>query len=104
MLLPDNYYDYWDSVADISMNTEFNPEQWLRMEKIGAVFLPNAGYCQSGSYHENGKNYWTSSASTTPSGMWTKTTYGAYYHTSSSAKENYARYVRFSVRLVQDVK
>ena len=69
MLLPDNYYDYWDSVADISMNTEFNPEQWLRMEKIGAVFLPNAGYCQSGSYHENGKNYWTSSASTTPSGI-----------------------------------
>ena len=106
MLLPDNFYDSWESIADISTNSEFNPSQWLRMEKVGAVFLPNAGYIQTNSYRNDYGRYWTASASTTPSRWWSETTYGAYIHTytSNSASDNYGRYLRFSVRLVKDVE
>ena len=104
MLLPDNFYDYWDSVADIAINTTFNPAQWLRMEKVGAVFLPNAGYFQNNSYSKNENRYWSSTASSTASEWWTETTYGAYFHIFESNKDNYGRYLRGSVRLVQDVE
>ena len=107
MLLPDNFYDYWESVSDIADKIEFNPSEWLRMEKVGAVFLPNAGEVQGKSYRSNSNDYWTSSVSTTKSLWWSETTYGAYtntYRVDKGLGDNYCRAMRYSVRLVKDIE
>lgn len=77
ILLPDDWdgsvdpnFDYGATSYSSNQYTSFTYVKWSAMEAAGVVFLPNAGYRESGSTVTAGSAYWcsaTAAASTAPS-------------------------------------
>ena len=102
LLLPDNWVTpsglTWKADPGVWTRNIYSVDNWAKMEKAGAVFLPAAGYRYGSDVYDVGSlgYYW----SATPYG-----TYGAYYLRFTSydlyPRSDYDRYSGRSVRLVR---
>lgn len=104
MLLPHGW-EYPEGLSTTARNEyKYNDEEWSKMEKSGAVFLPNTGYCWfekikdwptqwEKHYMMNWWFYWSSSRLDWKTGE-------AYIYRGTSYNQNYYG----AVRLVQDVE
>ena len=105
ILFPDNYTHPVDVTAPTQINTSstafsantYNSDDWLKMESVGAVFLPHGGCRTGNNYESNQPNYWSS----TPSSA-ANQAYGL--NLSDMSFASWWRYRGCSVRLVKSTE
>lgn len=102
ILLPDN----WVAPEDVEVESEsfknvFTTEQWFKLQQVGAVFMPDAGYRSGQSYYSDYfPCYWSSTGDSS------NKAYYIYFYNSSyepyTIKDD-DPYRGYSVRLVKDL-
>jgi uncharacterized protein (TIGR02145 family) len=93
------FYDQANEEA-YAQHQVFTPEHWAKLEALGAVFLPAAGYrdgsdvddVQFGGYYWSATEYDSNGA------------YGLYFYSEEADVDNGGRYSGLSVRLVKDLQ
>ena len=105
IIFPDNYTQptgdgYTAGTYNTSSNftTTVTSDYWSKMEQVGCVFLPLAGFREGIEINGGSANYW--SVSTAVSGN----AYKMGFQKSLVAVEYTSRYYGCSVRLVRDIK
>ena len=87
IILPDN----WDSLIDFK---SFTIEEWRKLESLGAIFLPSAGWRTSSEWSGDRFYYWLNESLGNSSA----------YYGNTSTTEAMQRSAKLSVRLVKDIQ
>ena len=87
IILPDN----WDSLIDFK---SFTIEEWRKLESLGAIFLPSAGWRTSSEWNGDRFYYWLNESLGNSSA----------YYGNTSTTEAMQRSAKLSVRLVKDIQ
>ena len=104
LMWENQFTHYSNSIHNNYSHNKYNVEQWGKMESVGAVFLPAAGFRLSSEVRDAGSvgEYWSSTSKSPAEGAYDLDFTSKYLSPQGGGR--WPRYAGYSVRLVQEAK